>query len=115
MKTLPTGFFTLFLLTTVVTHSTAQPVPSLINYQGVLSDPTGTNLVTTNYAVSFYIFDNQSGQGAPTWGPQVFDGGSAPGHGQKVAVVNGYFNVILGDADTNGVSIANAFSGPPRW
>ena len=77
-------------------NASAQSVPSLINNQGRLSDSNGVALPTTDYQLSFSIWDTNSG-GNLVWGPQIFDGVQGTnGHGLKVPVVQGYFNVILG-------------------
>ncbi|HEY5912360.1 MAG TPA: tail fiber domain-containing protein [Verrucomicrobiae bacterium] len=91
-----------------------QTVPSLVNYQGQLLDSAGTPLPTGEYTLTMSLYDAAT-SGALKWGPQVFDGQGLPGHGAKVPVVNGYFNLILGPADTNGLPVANAFDGHPRY
>ena len=91
----------------------AQSVPVLINYQGQLTDANGTNLPTADYILTFNIYDLASG-GLPVWGPQVFDGASSLGHGSKIPVVQGYFNVLLGSNDTAGRLLAEAFNGAAR-
>ncbi|MCD4752998.1 MAG: tail fiber protein [Anaerolineaceae bacterium] len=80
----------------------------MINYQGMLTDAQGNPLETMEYKLSFSIFSGPTG-GAAVWGPQVFDGGSNTGHGAKVPVVRGHFNVILGPKDTSNRDITNAF------
>jgi hypothetical protein len=92
----------------------AQSVPALINYQGQLTDANGTNLPTADYILTFNIYDLASG-GLLVWGPQVFDGTSSQGHGPKIPVVQGYFNVLLGSNDTAGRSLAEAFNGAARY
>jgi hypothetical protein len=93
----------------------AQSVPSLVNYQGRLSKSDGTPLPTMDYQLTFNIYDATNG-GNLVWGPQIFDGSNGvPGHGFMIPVVQGYFNVMLGPADTNGVSLANAFNATNRY
>ena len=95
--------------------SSAQSVPALINYQGRLSDASGSPLPTLDYQLTFNIYDSTNG-GNLIWGPQIFDGmNGVAGHGLKVPVVYGYFNVMLGPTDTNGVSLANAFNDTNRF
>ena len=53
--------------------------------------------------------------GNPLWGPQVFDGNPGQGHGPKIPVVQGYFNVMLGPVDTSGQSLLNAFNQTNRF
>ena len=90
--------------------SFAASVPQLINYQGMLTDAQGEPLETKEYELSFSIF-SQATDGTAVWGPQVFDGNSGTGHGAKVPVVRGHFNVILGPQDTHtpARNITNAF------
>ncbi len=83
----------------------AQTVPTLINYQGQLSDSSGQPLATADYALSFSIYAQESG-GTAVWGPQTFG---------QVPAVQGYFNVLLGPADAAGRSLAVAFTGPDRY
>ncbi len=93
----------------------AQVIPEYINYQGLLKDAAGKPLTTGNYLMEFNIYD-QANAGTRLWGPFLFDDNTgSDGHGLKVPVVDGNFNVILGPRDTNHVSIANAFSGPTRF
>src|ERR1041384_5477132 len=76
--------------------SSAQSVPALINYQGRLSNPDGSPLATSDYQLTFNIYDSSNISGGLVWGPQIFDGQSAQGHGSRIPVVQGYFNVMLG-------------------
>src|SRR6185503_13979744 len=64
----------------------AQSVPSLINYQGRLTDPTGAALPICNYGIDFRLWDSPSNTTGLVWGQR-----------QNVGVqANGVFNVILG-------------------
>ncbi|MCK5355242.1 MAG: tail fiber protein [Methyloprofundus sp.] len=89
----------------------AQPVPPLINYQGLLTDSEGLPLANGTKKLTFNIYDEA---GVKKWGPQVFP---------SVPVINGYFNVILGpvktDAngvpDQNSLSILDAFNSSNRY
>jgi hypothetical protein len=92
----------------------AQSVPALINYQGQLTDVSGAPLPTADYVLTFSIYDADR-DGVRVWGPQVFDGASGQGHGPKIPVVQGFFNVMLGAVDTNGVSIKDAFKATNRF
>ena len=94
--------------------SKAQPVPPLINYQGQIADSGGTPLATADYMLTFNIYD-ASQNGNLIWGPQLFDGQGGQGHGPKIPVVQGYFNVILGPADTAGRALTNAFAAANRY
>lgn len=98
----------------LVGNSHAQNVPALINYQGQIANPDGTTPPTADYVISFTIFDAPSG-GKRVWGPQIFDGQTGPGHGVKIPVVQGYFNVMLGSVDIAGASITSAFDQPQRF
>ena len=92
----------------------AQSVPPLINYQGQLANPDGSPLPTADYTLTFNLYNTASG-GNPIWGPEVFDGTAGQGHGPKIPVVQGYFNVMLGPSDTAGQSLATAFDGSDRY
>src|SRR5437763_1360853 len=92
----------------------AQPVPPMINYQGQLLNSDATPLPTSDYSLTFNIYDAVQG-GNLVWGPQIFDGRSGPGFGARIPVVQGYFNVILGPSDTNGVQLSEAFGVPSRY
>ncbi|HWD18527.1 MAG TPA: tail fiber domain-containing protein [Verrucomicrobiae bacterium] len=92
----------------------AQTVPPLVNYQGRLSNPDGSPLPAGNYTLSFRIYDAAVG-GALVWGPEIFDGQAALGHGAQIPVVDGYFNALLGPTDTAAVSLTNAFAASNRF
>ena len=87
----------------------AQTVPALVNYQGRLANPDGSPLPTADYTLTFNLY-NAATNGARVWGPQVFDAAVTTGHGARVPVVQGWFNVMLGPVDTIGVSLADAFT-----
>lgn len=105
---------TILILSNVSAWAEISGVPQLINYQGKLTDANGDPLPTAEYTLEFNIYDNSTTKTC-VWGPQIFDGASEAGHGAKVPVVHGYFNVILGPVDTGDRSIMNAFSGPNRY
>ncbi|MCH8333920.1 hypothetical protein IIC65_08305, partial [Candidatus Sumerlaeota bacterium] len=90
----------------------AQDVPDRINYQGKLLDALGNNLADGSYDLEFSIFSDQAGT-VEIWGPQIFDGAGGTGHGLKVPVVNGQFNVILGPGDTTSRSLIGVFRALP--
>jgi microcystin-dependent protein len=92
----------------------AQTVPSLINYQGQVLGANGTPLATGDYELTFRILDAAEG-GTLIWGPQILDGTGGVGHGPKIPVVQGYFNVMLGPTDTASRSLSTAFQGPARF
>lgn len=102
------------LLVLLSAPAPAQSVPALINYQGRLTDAQGDPLPTADYALTFTIHDDET-VGTQVWGPQVFDGTTAAGHGVKVPVVQGWFNIMLGPVDTSGRSLTNAFNATNRW
>src|ERR1051325_8753350 len=104
----------LLLATLATTHADAQTVPALINYQGKLVNSNGLPVSTGDYQLRFRIYDAVT-DGNLIWGPQIFNGQPGSGYGPLVSVVQGWFNVILGPVDTNGVSIANAFTGTNRF
>lgn len=92
----------------------AAGLPQLINYQGYLTGSNGKALETGDCALEFRIYTNAT-TGSAVWGPQVFDGAPGQGHGAKLSVVQGYFNAVLGPADTNGVSVLSAFTNAATW
>ena len=98
----------LFILVKYVQSETTPSIPQLINYQGMLTNAEGQPLETKEYKLSFSIFKQPTG-GEEVWGPQIFDGVYTAGHGAKVPVVRGHFNLILGPTDTEGRSITEAF------
>lgn len=92
-------------------HSPAQSVPSLVNYQGRLTDQTGAPLPAGPYTVQFRLWNDPSATGGNNliWAQQ-----------QSVVIQsNGVFDVILGSPGGTGVpgatpavnNIAYAFSG----
>ncbi len=94
--------------------SAALAAPAYVNYQGLLNGANGQPLPTGNYTMEFNIYD-QAQLGSRVWGPFIFDGAVAVGHGPLVPVANGRFNVIIGPQDTNGVLISAAFGGTNRY
>lgn len=101
-------------LALLVGAAQGQSVPSLINYQGQISNPDGSVPVTADYELSFSIYDSDK-RGTLIWGPHKFNGSSGPGLGPKIPVVQGYFNVMLGPVDTTSRSINTAFSNATRY
>jgi len=95
-------FLTILLCTYSQTY--ADSVPSLINYQGMLTDSDGKSIEGAK-KLEFNIFDSESG-GTNIWGPQIFS---------HVPVIKGMFNVILGTTDVNGRPIRNAFNSEHRY
>jgi microcystin-dependent protein len=95
-------------------HLRAQLVPPLINYQGQVLSADGSPLATGDYELTFRIFDTVEG-GTLIWGPQVLDGTAGVGHGPKIPVVQGYFNVMLGPVDSAARPLTAAFLGPTRF
>jgi hypothetical protein len=113
-SSLVTVVWLLLLAALAATHTDAQTVPALINYQGKLVNSNGLPVSTGDYQLRFRIYDAVT-NGNLIWGPQVFNGQTGPGYGPLVPVVQGWFNVILGPNDTNGIPIANAFAAPERY
>ncbi|MRR37228.1 tail fiber protein, partial [bacterium] len=85
--------------------------PSYVNYQGTLNDQDGNPLSSGSYTMDFRLHTNLIGNSAPIWGPFRFDGTVGDGRSEKVNVVKGRFNVILGPKDIAGRPIQGAFSG----
>ncbi len=92
----------------------AQPVPPLMNYQGRLANADGTPFATADYELRVSLYDAAT-NGTLVWGPEVFDGAPGTGHGPRLPVVQGYFNVMLGPVDLLERSIADAFGGSNRF
>src|SRR5262245_60499404 len=92
----------------------AQSVPSLMNFQGEILAANGSPLPTGDYDLTFQIFDAAEG-GSLIWGPQVLDGAGGIGHGPRIPVVQGYFNVMLGPVDTTNRPLTGAFLGATRF
>ncbi len=92
------------LITAITVHAQNASVPPLINYQGMLTDADGNPLAGTK-KLEFNLYDTATG-GNKIWGPQIFN---------KVPLIKGQFNVILGTTDTTGRSIADAFASDNRY
>ena len=107
MKTMPTA--TTFIASALLAGFALVAAPSAsaqINYQGRLTDATGAALADGQYTLHFTLWDAATDlptPATPLWGPYVADGGSAIGHGSKAAVVDGRFNIVIGDRDTAGI------------
>jgi microcystin-dependent protein len=66
-------------------------VPRLVNYQGTIVDSNGDPMPNGDYDFVCSVWDKEAaGEGLELWGPQTFTG---------VAVVNGYFSIVLGPMD----------------
>ena len=80
-------------------------VPQLINYQGVLTDPTTGNPVADNtYSIKFAIYSVAT-LGTPLWSET-----------QNVPVTNGHFNILLGSVDpSNNLLPYSLFDGSDRY
>ncbi len=98
----------------VAVGALAQLVPPLINYQGRLANPDGSPFPTADYELRVAIYDAAT-NGSSVWGPQMFDGAPGTGHGPRLPVVQGFFNVMLGPVDTHGRSILDAFGASSRF
>jgi len=101
-------------LAATIARAQTQSTPQMINYQGKLTDINGVPAATGNYTLVFNIYADKSG-GSPIWGPLVFDGATTTGHGPRIPVVNGFFNVFLGPMDTSNRPITQAFTQPTRY
>jgi microcystin-dependent protein len=97
-----------------IADAPAQSVPALINYQGQVLAADGTPLATGDYTLTFQIFDAADG-GTLIWGPQVLDGAGSAGHGPRIPVVQGFFNVMLGPVDTAARPLSGAFQAATRF
>ncbi len=76
--------FSILIFTVVFSSIGLADVPGKISYQGKLMDDKGNPVPDDQYEVQFYIYDSPTGD-IPSWGEK-----------QKVDVVDGLFNVILG-------------------
>jgi microcystin-dependent protein len=85
-----------------------------MNFQGQVLGADGSPLANGDYALTFQIFDAAEG-GTLIWGPQALDGAGGVGHGPKIPVVQGYFNVMLGPLDTASRPLTGAFAGATRF
>lgn len=96
-----------FCLVALLAAPALAQVPPLVNYQGHLTDATGAPL-SGNLSLAFRVFAAPCGLhpcgDVPVWGPATM----------LVAVVNGSFNVVLGN-DIDGDPIADAFNDPNRY
>ncbi len=93
MKTLKLSLLVALLFTfissTILAQSKAVVVPSVINYQGYLTDSDGKALDGT-YPITFYLYDEASGTRPWVWQETH----------TSVQVTNGLFNVLLGSVDS---------------
>jgi hypothetical protein len=110
----PGASLAVLLWTLAIGQLAAQTIPPLVNYQGRLSNPDGSPLPTADYTLTFNLYDAAT-NGALVWGPQVFDGVAAQGHGARIPVVQSYFNVMLGPVDTADRLLSDAFNAPNRF
>jgi hypothetical protein len=78
-----------FMMVGNIIAQESSSVPTMINYQGFLTDETGTAL-NGNYQITFRLYDEASGENPWVW---------VETH-NTVAVENGLFNVLLGSIDT---------------
>ena len=91
----------------------AASVPTVINFQGTATNASGDPIATGTHTLEFRVHNATSG--GDIWGPQIFDGNPGVGHGPRVTVLNGRFNVILGPVDTSNRPISSVFSDVPRY
>ncbi len=73
----------------ILTAAGFADVPQMINYQGTLTDSSGTPVANGNYSIEFKIYDVASG-GTALWS-EKWDTTTT-----QITVVNGLFNVMLG-------------------
>lgn len=99
-----TAFIIIFNIFLCLPSYSADSVPPLINYQGMLTDANGSPMTGTR-KLTFNIYDAAAG-GNVVWGPQIFD---------SVPLIEGKFNVILGTTDTAGKPISGAFVAKERY
>jgi len=96
----------LFLAVASMAAISFSAAPSLMNYQGLLTDQNGIPLLNVNRSVDFTIYDGPGGGAVIKWGPETH---SVTTDG------SGRFNEILGQG-VPPVPITDAFfSGDERW
>lgn len=78
-------------------------VPHLLNYQGRLTDSSGTPLNGT-YAITFRIYDAEAA-GNLLW----------QGTYSNVSIAKGIFNILLGDVNDAGYNFTNLAFDKPYW
>ncbi|NOZ08720.1 MAG: hypothetical protein GXO91_07600 [FCB group bacterium] len=88
------------LITLFLTTLTAQAVPSLIDYQGSLTNPAGEP-VAGSLSISFAVYSTESG-GSALWSETQ----------NPVVVTDGLFHVLLGSVTPLPESL---FDSPDRW
>lgn len=96
---------TILVFASVFAQAQDSSVPELINYQGKLTDENG-NPLEGEHELEFNIWDQASDGTEPLWGPQTFE---------RVQVIQGHFNVILGPRDLLERSIVGAFADSERY
>lgn len=82
-------FLLFFFICLFFTSNLFAGVPQLLNYQGTLTDTSGTPVPDGQYAVVFNIYDVATG-GSPLW-TETWNGSTSP-----VTTIKGNFNAILG-------------------
>ncbi len=92
--------FAVLMLSTFGELSAIAQVPNLINYQGKLTDASGTAINNPAQSMIFSIYDVSS-SGTPLWAETV-----------TVAVTSSIYNVALGSVTP---FPSNLFSGTPRY
>ncbi len=85
-------FLALTILLLAVTAPSWGDAPSTISYQGILTDGAGVPVDDGEYTMAFGIYDSPTDPGA-LWIEQHDENAAGS---NKVTVVNGIFNVILG-------------------
>lgn len=95
------------VLTGLFNQIHAQSVPELFNFQGAIANIPEVE-PDSEVEMEIRLWDSQA-EGEVVWGPQVFDGVVETGHGAKVKLVNGRFNLIIGPEDIAGRKLSDAF------
>jgi len=93
------------LFSEVLTALANTAVPSLVNYQGLMTDENGIQIPDGPATLEFNLYDAPIG-GNRVWGPQRFE---------DVPIRNGRFNVILGPTDIHDSKLDSAFSSSDRF
>jgi len=91
MNSLKVSIITVVILGVMTINVIAQgSVPTMINYQGFLTDQDGTPL-SGSYQITFALYSDSTGVESIVWGEETHD---------AININNGLFNVLLGGVDT---------------
>ncbi|MCP4413328.1 MAG: hypothetical protein GY808_12270, partial [Gammaproteobacteria bacterium] len=78
------------LILSSVTWAQVNFIPTMINYQGFLTDNSGTPLDGSGYEITFALYYDTTGVASVVWEETHSD----------IIINDGLFNVLLGSIDT---------------